>query len=223
MCLSQQVEEGTTVWTDFQTAGKGQRGTSWESAPGMNLLFSIVLYPNFILPNEQFIISQIASVAIKEVLSKYVSDISIKWPNDIYWKDKKICGILIENVILEDSVVSSEIGIGININQEAFVSNAPNPVSLKQITQEDYNRKEILSEIIARILFLYNKAKTAKTAIVDTYKQSLYRKDGFFSYQDKQGELFSACINDIEASGLLVLTTSEGETKRFAFKEIIFR
>ena len=125
LCARQKVEELTTVVADFQTSGRGQRGNSWESEPLKNLLFSFVLFPDFLEARCQFLISQIISLAIKEELSTYTEDISIKWPNDIYWKEKKICGILIENDLMGRNICQSIAGIGININQEEFYSPAP--------------------------------------------------------------------------------------------------
>ena len=100
LCSEQKVEELTVIVADFQTSGRGQRGNSWESDPGKNLLFSTVIFPEFLEARRQFLISQIISLAIKEELDTYTSDISIKWPNDIYWKEKKICGMLIENDLM---------------------------------------------------------------------------------------------------------------------------
>ena len=131
--LQESVAELTTVTAEFQTAGKGQRGNTWEAEEGKNLLFSFVLYPSFLEARRQFILSQIVSLAIKEELSRWSDEITIKWPNDIYWKDKKICGILIENDLSGHHIRRSIAGIGININQEVFNSDAPNPFSLKQI------------------------------------------------------------------------------------------
>jgi biotin-(acetyl-CoA carboxylase) ligase len=126
--LQESVAELTTVTAEFQTAGKGQRGNTWEAEEGKNLLFSFVLYPSFLEARRQFILSQIVSLAIKEELSRWSDEITIKWPNDIYWKDKKICGILIENDLSGHHIRRSIAGIGININQEVFNSDAPNPV-----------------------------------------------------------------------------------------------
>ena len=145
------VEEMTTVKTDYQTSGKGQRGNSWEAEKGQNLLFSFVLYPTFLEARHQFILSQIVSLAIKEELSRWSDEISIKWPNDIYWKEKKICGILIENDLSGIYIGRCIVGIGININQEKFVSDAPNPVSLKQITGKKHDRTTVFNHIMKRI------------------------------------------------------------------------
>ena len=136
LCNEQQsaVREFTTIIAERQTAGKGQRGNSWESEDCRNITFSFVLYPTFVEARRQFVLSQIVSLSIKEELDEWTEGISIKWPNDIYWNEKKICGILIENDLSGHHIGRSISGIGVNINQETFRSNAPNPVSLKQIT-----------------------------------------------------------------------------------------
>ena len=165
---TQNVDEGTVVWADFQ------------SEAGKNILFSIVLFPGFIKAGEQFILSQIVSLAVANCLQEYTEGISIKWPNDIYWNEKKICGILLENTILEDNIGHSVAGIGININQENFRSEAPNPVSLKQITNRDYNLEEILKTVVDNINAYYQQIKIGKTDfLIKQYKESLFRKDGY--------------------------------------------
>jgi len=217
---TQNVDEGTVVWADFQSAGKGQRGNGWESEAGKNILFSIVLFPGFIKAGEQFILSQIVSLAVANCLQEYTEGISIKWPNDIYWNEKKICGILLENTILEDNIGHSVAGIGININQENFRSEAPNPVSLKQITNRDYNLEEILKTVVDNINAYYQQIKIGKTDfLIKQYKESLFRKDGYHLYNDGISD-FLARIQDVDSSGLLILKTKEGEERHFAFKEV---
>ena len=186
LCAQQKVEELTTVVADFQTSGRGQRGNSWESEPLKNLLFSFVLFPDFLEARCQFLVSQIISLAIKEELSTYTEDISIKWPNDIYWKDKKICGMLIENDLTGVHISRSITGIGINVNQETFCSDAPNPVSLKQINGQSYDCPQILASVMKRIKTYYNLLATGKadiqSLIADRYACSLFRKEGFHRY-----------------------------------------
>ena len=135
------LPEGSIVVTEYQTAGRGQVGNTWESEPGKNLMFSIILYPDFLPANRQFLISQIAALSVKETLDAYVDGITVKWPNDSYWHDQKICGMLIENDLTGHSLYCSVIGIGININQREFLSDALNPVSLVQITGREYDRE----------------------------------------------------------------------------------
>lgn len=220
LITEQSIAEGTVVWTDYQSAGKGQRGNSWESENGENLLFSIVLYPETVKAEEQFILSQVVSLAVANSLSRYTKDITIKWPNDIYWKEKKICGILLENTIIEDRIRQSVAGIGININQDEFKSNAPNPVSLKQITNRRFDLENILKEVISDIHKYYQQIKNGSIEpIVEEYKEYLFRKDGYHLYDDGKSE-FLARIKNIEPSGLLVLETKDNTIKRFAFKEV---
>ena len=116
------VAELTTVSAEFQTAGKGQRGNSWEAEKEKNLLFSFVLYPTFLEARCQFILSQIISLSIKEELDRWSDEITIKWPNDIYWNDRKLGGILIENVVQGAVIKASILGVGLNINQKIFYS-----------------------------------------------------------------------------------------------------
>lgn len=217
---TQNVDEGTVVWADFQSAGKGQRGNGWESEAEKNILFSIVLFPSFVKAGEQFILSQIVSLAVANCLQEYTEGISIKWPNDIYWNEKKICGILLENTILEDNIGYSVAGIGININQEIYRSDVPNPVSLKQITNRDYNLEEILKTVVDNINVYYQQIKIGKTdSLIKQYKESLFRKDGYHLYNDGISN-FLARIQDVDSSGILILKTKEGEERHFTFKEV---
>jgi len=216
----QDLKEGTVVFAGYQTAGKGQRGNSWESEESKNLLFSIVLYPQTIKANEQFIISQVVSLGVVDFLGMYIDDILIKWPNDIYWKDRKICGILIENSLQEDAIRESICGIGININQEIFTSDAPNPVSLTQVTGCHYSMEEIRTEVLNKIMFRYAQMSMGELSqIREEYIEHLYRRDGYYMYNDGSKD-FYARIKDIEPTGILVLETKEEQERRFAFKEV---
>ena len=220
-CLQHaRLEEGSVVWADFQTAGRGQPGNTWESEAGTNLMFSIVIYPDCISAGEQFLISQIAALSVKRTLDTYIDDVSVKWPNDIYWKDKKICGMLIENDLSGKNIYSSVLGIGLNLNQTIFRSHAPNPVSLAQITGKTYDPETELHAFL-RIFYDYYllllKGETSR--IRAEYKDALYRKDGFFPYEDGGG-LFDAAIQDIEPTGHLILRRRNGEIMRYAFKEV---
>jgi BirA family biotin operon repressor/biotin-[acetyl-CoA-carboxylase] ligase len=219
MLKENNLPEGFVVQTDFQLAGKGQIGNSWESENGKNLLFSLLLYPEHIRPNQQFVISQMVSLAIKKTLDYYTDEITIKWPNDIYWKNQKIAGILIENSFQGKHIKFSVIGIGLNINQMEFKSDAPNPVSLRQIIGKSFIRKLILRNIYQNIMDLYQNYDIHK--IQTAYFKLLYKKQGFHTF--KAGEVsFIARIFAVHADGRLELETQDGEYRSFYFKEVHF-
>lgn len=219
MLRTENLPEGFVLQTDFQTAGKGQVGNSWESEEGKNLLFSLLLHPHHIQIEEQFIISQIVSLGIVHVLSQYSSGFSIKWPNDIYFENKKIAGILIENSIQNGKIKATIVGIGLNVNQKTFVSNAPNPVSLCQITGKRHVRNSVLSLIMNEIMKLYLSADFG--TIRQQYAANLYRKSGYFWFSASE-ETFEAAISAVHPDGKLELKTREGLTKEFYFKEVSF-
>jgi BirA family biotin operon repressor/biotin-[acetyl-CoA-carboxylase] ligase len=134
------------VVADYQTAGRGCGTNRWESERGRNLLFSLLIRPHGLSANRQFHLSMAISLAISETLGQHVGDVSIKWPNDIYWRDGKIAGILIEHTLQGALIKDSIIGVGLNVNQREFRSDAPNPVSLWQISGQETNREELLGE-----------------------------------------------------------------------------
>lgn len=218
----EQLGEGSVVWAEFQTAGRGQIGNSWESAEGENLTFSVVLYPTFLLANRQFLISQITALSVKQTLDRYVDDITVKWPNDIYWRDRKICGMLIENDLAGQFIYSSILGIGININQKEFKSNAPNPVSLYLIIGKRTDREKFLQEFLERLYANYLLLLQEKEVLIqEAYRQSLYRREGFYLYEDANGR-FEAAIEEIEPSGYLHLRLRDNTIRRYEFKEVRF-
>ncbi|MBF6597785.1 MAG: biotin--[acetyl-CoA-carboxylase] ligase [Fermentimonas sp.] len=219
----QNPEEGSMVIAEFQSDGRGQMGNGWDSEAGNNLLLSLLIYPANLLANEQFIISRIASLAVKNCLDQFVDDIRIKWPNDIYWKDKKIAGMLIENDVQGKYIQNSVIGIGININQQSFPAELPNPISLWQITGID-NDIDNISDIFVREFFLlYREFQNGMTTqIEDEYMLDLYRINDYYWFKDEGGS-FRARIKEVMPSGHLVLKTMEdGDLRQYAFKEVSF-
>lgn len=225
LCKESKAKEFHTVVTDNQTAGRGQRGNTWEAESGKNLTFSTVLFPTALEAKEQFYLSMTIAFAVVSALESYTDGFSIKWPNDIYWKDKKIGGILIENELEGSYITQSIVGIGINVNQETFHSSAPNPVSLYQIIGTSIDLHELLSKILKGIMggyiFLETEFRKAIPAIRQLYLSRMYRKEGFYPYQDAQGS-FMAEFQDVEPSGNLVLKDEQGTLRRYAFKEIAF-
>lgn len=216
-------EEGSVVIAGYQTGGRGQMGTSWFSSKGENLLFSLLIYPKNVEANGQFIISRIASLAVKNTLDQFVSDIRIKWPNDIYWKDKKIGGMLIENDIQGKQIENSVIGIGININQQIFPPDLPNPVSLKQITGSEQDMEYIFNIFMREFFMLYREFEHGGTnSIEDEYMLDLYRINDYYWFEDKNGK-FKAIIENVLPTGHLVLKTLKNEVRRrYSFKEVAF-
>lgn len=219
MLRKEKLDEGFLIHTDFQEAGKGQAGNSWESAEGENLLFSMVLYPEQIAIDEQFILSQLVSIAIKRVLDQYVEDITIKWPNDIYWKDKKMAGILIESSLQGSKIKSMVIGVGLNVNQTEFFSDAPNPISLCQVIGNQINRDELRDSIAKNIMEIYTEMNTL--SIQTEYATMLYRKEGYYLYKSDD-DVFKATIHAVHPDGKLVLRTEKGSLRNFYFKEVAF-
>ena len=214
------IADKSVVWTDFQTKGRGQAGNSWESAPGMNLLCSILFYPSHLPANQSFAVLELAALSVKYTLDKYVPDITIKWPNDIYFQNKKISGILIENDINEALITRSIIGIGINLNQTEFTSNAPNPVSLSMITGDNYDIEAILNQLHTNFTLLASEFDNGMfDRLHQPYCTSLYRRNGFYTYKDDQA-YFEARIHNIEPSGHIILERRNGALSRYGFKEI---
>ncbi|MDR0231672.1 MAG: biotin--[acetyl-CoA-carboxylase] ligase [Dysgonamonadaceae bacterium] len=222
LCSEQRLPSFSTIVAGKQTAGRGQAGNFWESEPYKNLTFSVVLFPENLPAKQSFIISRIFSLAVKETLDKYTGHISIKWPNDIYYQDKKICGILIENEIIGNNISSSIIGIGLNINQELFISDAPNPISLRQITNKTYHLNDFLDSILKIAEEKYQQFLSGNIEIIcNEYQNALYRKSGYYAYEDKNGR-FQACIKEVKDDGTLILETGDKEIKHYQFKEVRF-
>ena len=208
-------EENMVVWADYQTAGRGCGTNHWESERGKNLTFSMLLHPHDVPAQKQFRISRAISLAICKALGQHIGDLSIKWPNDIYWRDGKIGGILIEVTLQGNKVKDCIIGIGLNINQRVFRSDAPNPVSMWQICEQETDCEQLLQEILQAFQEYMGKSNK------DEYQSMLYRRKGFHPYADKDGA-FMAEIIDVEDDGHLLLRDDNGQLRRYAFKEVTF-
>lgn len=212
----------TVVVTEEQTAGRGQQGNSWEAERGKNILFSLLCHPDFVRASKQFLLSQCMALAIRNALAVHVEGVMVKWPNDIYVGDKKISGTLIECDLMGKSIANCIIGTGVNINQEVFVSDAPNPTSLKLLTGREYDKEEVLADIIRRFAELYDRlVQGEEEAIRKEYMQCLYRKEGMHEYEDVRGR-FMAEIAGVEPTGHLLLKFEKGNTVRYEFKEVKF-
>ena len=202
---------------DYQTAGKGCGNNSWESERGKNLTFSLLIHPERIPANEQVRITEVASVALCETLARYISNkVEIKWPNDIYVGDRKICVMLIENRLQGPVMKDSIIGIGLNVNQRVFLSDAPNPVSLYQLTGQETDRDALLK----CFLEAFERASQCKTSCFD-YRERLFKRGKDSLYEDKTSR-FTARLMDVLPDGRLLLVDQEGRERLYAFKEVQF-
>ncbi|MDE6175479.1 MAG: biotin--[acetyl-CoA-carboxylase] ligase [Duncaniella sp.] len=222
--IARESREGLTVVCRCQTAGRGQRGNSWESEPGKNITMSLLLKPAGLHPSRQFLVSQAVSVAIVSVLSRHLpgEEIRIKWPNDIYAGDRKICGILIENSITQSGINHCIVGMGINVNQTRFLSDAPTPVSMAMLTGLSYQLRRLTEETVSEILRETGAIATASEDLQKRYFELLWRREGYWPYTDNlRGERIMARIESVAPDGIITLALRDGDEKRsFAFKEM---
>ncbi len=210
--LKQLAAEGNPpefIYAGYQTAGRGQTGNSWESEADKNLLCSILLPPN----KNLYFLNIAVGVALLQVIGE---DFTIKWPNDIYWQNKKVAGILVENAIIGNEIRYSIAGIGLNVNQTEFKSDAPNPISLKQIRGEEYDIERLMNQLLEQV---QNVLSEPEETIWSFYKAHLYRREGFWPYEDKNG-IFEAAIQDVLPTGEIVLRDTNGQIRQYEFKQI---
>jgi len=216
---------GTVVVTSCQSAGRGQRGNSWEAEPGKNLTFSVLLKPHGIDASSQYAISEAVAVAITDTLEPLVPDrdaLTIKWPNDIYYNDRKLCGILIENTLSGMDIVRSIAGVGINVNQHEFRSDAPNPVSLWQIDGRERDLDTLLVQVATAIIDNVEavSSPTGHEPIAHRYRKKLWRRSGLHPYSLPDGTTFMASIESVAPTGHITLRHADNTLTTHAFKEV---
>lgn len=212
------------ITADCQTAGRGQRGNSWEAEPGQNLTFSLFFRPNGFPAKEQFFLSEAVALAVREALATIGVAAKVKWPNDIYVGDRKIAGLLLEHKLLGSCIAHTIAGIGLNVNQRRFVSNAPNPVSVWQLTNRETDLRSLLDTLASCLEMQLRRAlaEKSRTHLHSDYLSALWRATGTFKYRDTStGEDFAATIEDVEPSGHLLLRVG-ASLRRYAFKEVEF-
>ena len=223
LILSDAAEDGTVVLAQYQTGGKGQQKNSWESESGKNLLMSLIWFTRFLPANQQFLISKVVSLAITDVLRNEVENCTIKWPNDIYIGNRKLAGILIENTVKGSVLFSSVAGIGINVNQMEFFSEAPNPVSLKQVTGTNYDIPELLEKLLNNLDFWYGELRNNEIKKIDeSYFSKLYRKNEWSLFSEHGKQPFEARITGIGKFGELQLQLRDNNFREYMFKEVEF-
>ena len=210
----------------FQTAGRGQKGNTWESEAGKNLLFSILAHPSGIKVQEQFYISEAIALAVSDSViaaigPEYADGVSVKWSNDVYWNDYKMAGILIENTLQGDRILDTVAGVGLDVNQEVFLSDAPNPISLKNITGREFDLNALLNDIVDRFIGYMELPADKRPEVDNLYRARLYRRKGYYRFRDGNG-IFEACIEGIRPDGCLMLQTDNEEHRVYEFKQVQF-
>ncbi len=228
--LIAQLPHLSLVRTDCQSSGRGQRGNSWEAEPGKNLTVSYILKPVDFRALNQFRVNEGVALAVIDTLAEFGIESRIKWPNDIYVGDNKICGILIEHSVMGESLISSIVGIGLNVNQKLFLSDAPNPVSMIQFLDRELDLDEVeryLTDSLARRLdFLKTGEPEHKTSMRRLeFKKNLWRADGrYYPFEDLRDKgnprIYKARIADVLPVGLLRLEDEVGVRIDYGFKEI---
>jgi BirA family biotin operon repressor/biotin-[acetyl-CoA-carboxylase] ligase len=223
--LGQGCPEGTVVAAQRQTSGRGQQNARWESEAGLNLTFSIALRPAFLPVESMFYLSKIVSLGIAGYLRGEGVNAAIKWPNDIYVRDEKICGILIEQSICGDRIAQSAVGVGLNVNQRRFTY-AANATSMLLCDGKTRDVRRELKVLAGAILERYEALKKIwgrqELAEVDSrYASLLYRSSGLFPFRCGS-KTFAASIAAVQPGGELTLQLPDGRQRSFGFKEVEF-
>jgi BirA family biotin operon repressor/biotin-[acetyl-CoA-carboxylase] ligase len=219
--------EGTVVYTDHQSKGKGQRGSTWNSAIASNITASIILKPTFLKSGETFFLSKISALALYDVLTDVLNngqyDIKIKWPNDILVDSRKIAGILIENNFNQNMLLHSVIGIGLNVNQAEFHDLSGIATSLKLLTGQQHDRAEVLEKLCRYLEKWYLMLKSGNVAqIRESYLSKLKGMNSVMSFRTPDNEEFRAKIVDVNLEGQLCLEMPDSVIRRFDIKELRF-
>jgi BirA family biotin operon repressor/biotin-[acetyl-CoA-carboxylase] ligase len=212
--------EGTLVITPEQTAGKGQRGNSWEAEFNKNLTFSLIFKPLFLSVSHQFYLNIISSLAVRDTVANLLqTEVKVKWPNDIYLDNKKIAGILIQNSIKKNHIGSTVIGIGLNVNQDLFQDRKA--ISMKNYFKEEISIDQVLNLLLEKIEAYYLKLRDNKLEeLYQNYLANLYRFNELHDFKS-DNTCFSGTITGLDENGRLIIKVKE-ETRAFSFKEVEF-
>lgn len=214
----EELRDKSVVLTFRQTEGKGQAGNRWESTPGKNISMTVVFRPDKLDAARQFAVSMVIALGCRDFIGRYVENCTVKWPNDIYAGDKKMVGILIEHTVSGAYVGRSLCGVGVNINQQVFVSDAPNPVSLAQLLGRELPLRDVLAELLECIGKRYAQLHNYYLLERD-FVEALYRRYGEYEWEDEKG-VFRASIVGVDEYGRLVLRDAVGTERIYGFKEV---
>lgn len=211
------------IWSDSQSSGRGQRGHTWHSAEGENLTFSVVLKPTFLPIAEQFLISEVVSLALIDTMAEFAIECRTKWTNDLYAGDSKLAGVLIEHSLSGDTLARTIVGIGLNVNQGSFPDDLPNPVSMTQLRGQRFERRELLEHFMCNLAGWYSRLEQGDKSLIESrYRESMYHLDEQHTYAYPSGERFRASIRGVRPSGELRLEHEDGTIREYAFKEVEF-
>ena len=223
LACEERYGHGDVICAERQTAGRGQRGHTWTSPEGVNLLFSVVLCPTFLPAGEQFLLSQAVALALVDTLGTCGIDARIKWTNDIYAGDRKLVGILIEHNLTGDRLSRTIVGIGVNVNQTRFDPSLPNPSSMHLETGCEYDRQEVLHRLGDCLAARYEQLeKGDREALQADYRRRMYRLGERHRYRYPDGRTVEAVLRGVRPSGELLLELPDGRTEGYLFREIEF-
>ena len=212
------ARHGTTYFAHSQTAGKGQRSKSWSAQPGENITMSCVMEPQGPNSPRPFLLLTAIALACHDFFDHYTNgDVAIKWPNDVYWRDRKAGGILIENIYRSSLWQFAIAGMGININQDTFPSHLPNPVSLRQITGRKYDLRELANELCNRLDQRYQQFLKDDSSLLEDYNNVLYKRSETIRLK-KENSVFQTTVVGVSSQGLLM--TSDTMERQFEFGEV---
>ncbi len=216
------LPEGTVIYTNYQTTGRGYFGNRWESEDGKNLLVSIILNPSFIKPEDQFYISMAISLGICDFLWSYVNECTIKWPNDIYVKNDKIAGILVDSALSGDKIEYTVVGIGLNVNQEKFSKSVPNPISMHLISGKNFNITDCLNKLLTILDKRYKQLISGdREPMKREYISKLFRYNEWTNFLDINGS-FNGRIDTVTDDGCIVIERHDLKFCKYTFKEVEF-
>jgi len=222
------IPDGTIILTDKQTNGRGQRGNTWHSEPGANLICSLIVYPKFLSVTDHFLLSKITALSIQKTIQFFIIEsnqlVKIKWPNDILVNNKKICGILIENTIQKNKLKNSVIGFGLNVNQIDFPEYLTNTTSMAKIASTTFDKELILEKFCVYFESFYTKLLNSKISLInESYLENLFGYNQIISIKEvSSNEILIGKIKKIKNDGELIFLTKDNFERKYLFKEIEF-
>ena len=217
----EKLDDYTIVTTKFQSEGRGQMGTVWQSQEGKNLMFSVYKNVSFLNSDHVFFLSIVVSLALVKTLKRFnIPKLKVKWPNDILSEDKKVCGVLIENVVSNNQLKGTIIGVGLNVNQTEF-QNLPQASSLLLISGKVHNLDELLDSVISQMRHYFSLLKNKKyEVLLSKYENLLFRKGKASTFRDTNGDLFTGIIQGVTQYGSLKILLEDNISKEFDLKQV---